>query len=95
MFKITINNKTKEYDKPIRVLELIKEEEKYKYYACKVNNRLRELTYIINRDTEVEFLTLSDYNAMLVYQNSLRYVLCMAIHKHFQIYHKDDRSFNR
>lgn len=80
MFKITINNKTKEYDKPIRVLELIKEEEKYKYYACKVNNRLRELTYIINRDTEIELLELNNYNAMDIYQNSLRYILCMAIH---------------
>ena len=80
MFKVKINNQIKEFDKPIRALELIDEKDKYEIFACKLNYRLRELTYIINRDTEVEFLTLSDYNAMLVYQNSLRYVLCMAIH---------------
>lgn len=80
MFKVKINNQIKEFDKPIRALELINEKDKHEIFACKINYRLRELTYIINRDTEVEFLTLSDYNAMLVYQNSLRYVLCMAIH---------------
>ena len=80
MFKVKINNQIKEFDKPIRALELIDEKDKNEIFACKLNYRLRELTYIINRDTEVEFLTLSDYNAMLVYQNSLRYVLCMAIH---------------
>ena len=80
MFKVKINNQIKEFDKPIRALELIDEKDKHEIFACKLNYRLRELTYIINRDTEVEFLTLSDYNAMLVYQNSLRYVLCMAIH---------------
>ena len=80
MFKVKINNQIKEFDKPIRALELINEKDKHEIFACKLNYRLRELTYIINRDTEVEFLTLSDYNAMLVYQNSLRYVLCMAIH---------------
>lgn len=79
IFKITINNETKFYDKPIRALELLPHDDN-NYYACKINYRLRELTYIINRDTELEFLDLSDYNAMLIYQNSLRYVLCMAIH---------------
>ena len=80
MFKIKINGIEKEYEKPVRALELIKEEDKYEYFACKINYRLRELTYIINRDTEIEFLDLSDYNTMGIYQNSLRYILCMAIH---------------
>ena len=80
MFKIKINNETKLFDKPVRALELIEKDKQGEYFACKINNRLRELTYIINRDTELEFLDLSDYNAMLLYQNSLRYVLCMAVH---------------
>ena len=83
VFKIKINDKVLEFEKPVRALELIKEEDKYEYYACKINYRLRELTYIINRDTEIEFLSLSDYNTMRIYQNSLRYVLCMAIHNLF------------
>lgn len=80
MFKIKINNKEIEFDKPIRALELIPNEDKYEYFACKINNRLRELTYIINRDTELEFLDLNNYNAMDIYQNSLRFILCMAMH---------------
>lgn len=83
MFRIKINNIEKEYDKPIRALELLSKEDKYEYFACKLNYRLRELTYIINRDTEIEFLDLSDYNAMGIYQNSLRFILCMAIHNLF------------
>ena len=55
MFKIKINNNELEFDKPVRALELLNEENKYRYFACKINNRLRELTYIINRDTELEF----------------------------------------
>ena len=67
MFKVKINNIEKEFDKPIRALELLSQEDKYEYFACKLNYRLRELTYIINRDTEIEFLDLSDYNAMGIY----------------------------
>ena len=80
MFKIKINNTELSFDKPVRALELIPNEDKYKYCACKINNRLRELTYIINRDTELEFLDLNDYNAIDLYQNSLRFILCMAMH---------------
>ena len=55
MFKIKINNTELSFDKPVRALELISNEDKHKYCACKINNRLRELTYIINRDSEIEF----------------------------------------
>ena len=48
MFKVKINNEIKEFDKPIRAMELISEEDKYEYFACTLNYRLRELTYIIN-----------------------------------------------
>ena len=80
MFKIKLNNTELSFDKPVRALELISNEDKYKYFACKINNRLRELTYIINRDSEIEFLDLNDYNAIDLYQNSLRFILCMAMH---------------
>ena len=80
MFKIKLNNTELSFDKPVRALELISNEDKFKYFACKINNRLRELTYIINRDSEIEFLDLNDYNAIDLYQNSLRFILCMAMH---------------
>ncbi len=80
MYKIKINNEVKTFDKPIRALELLPNHLEHDYYSCKINHRLRELTYIINRDTEIEFLDLSDYNSMLIYQNSLRFIFCMAVH---------------
>ena len=95
MFKIKINNNELEFDKPVRALELLTEENKYRYFACKINNRLRELTYIINRDTELEFLDLNEYNAMDIYQNSLRYVLCMAMHNLYPNAKVDINRFSR
>ena len=80
MFEVKINNEVRTFDKPVRAFELIDKKNEKKYFACTVNHRLRELTYIINNNAEVEFLDLSDYNAVLLYQNSLRYVLCMAVH---------------
>lgn len=82
MFKIKINNEEKEFDKPIRVLQLLPKR-KHGFYACKVNNRLRELTYILNKDSSVEFLGLENYDTMLIYENSLRYIFCMAVRNLF------------
>ncbi|MDR0832283.1 MAG: hypothetical protein LBM99_05250 [Bacillales bacterium] len=77
--KITVKDVVKEYDKPIRALDL-PEFNKGKNVACKINNRLRELTYIINKDSVVEFLELDNYEAMLIYENSLRFLICKAMH---------------
>lgn len=70
-------------DKKIRsnklaLIDLISDEDKTKYLAARVNNRLRELTYEIYYDCTVDFLDLNDYDACSVYERSLRYLFSMA-----------------
>ena len=47
--------------------------------AAKVNNRIRELSYEVYFDAEIEFLTTKDYDAVKIYETSLRYLVAMAM----------------
>lgn len=72
------NKKATIRSKNIVLLDLLKEEDKTKYYAARVNNRLRELTFEVHYDAKIDFLDLSDYDACFVYERSLRYLFSMA-----------------
>ncbi|MDE6946629.1 MAG: hypothetical protein K2P14_05555 [Anaeroplasmataceae bacterium] len=80
--KIVLNNKSMEVQEPIRISELI-EGNKYEYQAAKVNNRIRELDYIIDKDCTIELLSLTDTEAVTIYQSTLRYLIIMAAQKIF------------
>ena len=77
MIKILLNNKEYAFDHKLRVLDLL-ETKDYSVIACKVNNRIRELSFELHHDSEVEFLHLDDYEAVKIYEASLRYVFAMA-----------------
>lgn len=76
--KVTIKNQVYEYENKT-TLEEISNDFPGQYYCATVNNRLRELTYILDKDAEVEFLDISQYDSMKVYEASLRYLVAMAI----------------
>ncbi len=80
--KIKINNQIREVKEKTRVSELI-EGDKYQYQAARVNNRIRELDYLITSDSKVEFLSLSDSEAVTIYQSTLRYLIVMAVKRVF------------
>lgn len=80
MYKLIINKKELVFEKPIKLEELAKKLD-IEAYCAKVNNRLRELTYEIDKDCEIEFLNLKSTDSMSVYQSSLRYVIAMAINR--------------
>lgn len=80
--KIKLNNKLIEVDKKVRISELI-EGDKYQYQAARVNNRIRELDYVIDGDCEIQLLTLTDSEAMTLYQATLRYLVVMATKRVF------------
>ena len=44
-FTLNYLNTTKAFNKNVRLLDLIPEEDKKKYICARVNNRVRELTY--------------------------------------------------
>lgn len=77
MFTIKTNNKELVFDSEIRVNELIQDVNK-EFPVAKVNNRLRELSYKFNYDADVEFLTLENREAVLIYEISLRFLIAMA-----------------
>lgn len=76
-FKITINNKEVTFENKVKVLDIVGNN---KDYICAlVDNRVRDLNYEINKDAIVEPLTLSETEAVLIYDNSLRYIIAMAM----------------
>jgi uridine kinase len=81
MFKIKYLGKEQEFEKKVSLLSLLEPSVKYNYLAAKVNNRLRELTYEVNYDCEVEFLGFDNYNAIRVYETSLRYLVALAFER--------------
>lgn len=76
-FKITIDGKAKTYEKKVRLVDLIENDDK-SIICARVNNRLRELTYEVTENAKVEFLTVKDADAVRIYEASLRYVVAMA-----------------
>ena len=50
-------------------------------YVAKVDKRLRELSFVINKSCEVEFLDLTNSDSQRVYEATLRYVYAMALYR--------------
>lgn len=74
--KLSLNDKVRLYD-------LLEEAQRKSYQAAKVNNRIRELNYILSDDAEIEFIDLTDNDAVRIYQTTLRYLIAMATKKVF------------
>ena len=72
-------------------LSLLPENVKKNYFICLVNGRVRELTYPLAFDAEVEYLDLCNSEAGKVYEASLRYVIAMAFKN---LYPKASIRFN-
>ena len=76
-FKVIFNNTEKIYDKPVKVLDIVGDD---KEIVCAyVNNRVRELTYTIEKDSKVVALTCKDRDAKPTYESSLRFLVAMAM----------------
>ena len=75
---ITIGEKQLDVPQGTSVIDLI-EGDKFQYQAARVNNRIRELNYVIPGDAKVELLTLKDRESQTMYQSTLRYLIIMAV----------------
>ena len=82
MIKLIINNKEVSIDNKMSLEELAL---KYGYnaYCAKVNNRIRDLLYVVDKDCKIEFLDLMHVESMNVYSSSLRYLVAMAVNNIF------------
>lgn len=76
-FKVVFNEETKIFEKPVTVLDIVGNN---KDYICAyVNNRVRELTYTIDKDSTIQILTIKDTDAKWPYEASLRFLVAMAM----------------
>lgn len=80
MFEVKINNNTYSYNDK-QYLKDLAMTFKPNAVVAKVNNRLRELNYYINYSCEVELLDLTNFDAVRVYQTSIRYLVIMALER--------------
>ena len=80
--EITINNKTYTYSKDITLQEIYmehQEDHRYPIILAKENNRLRELSYKIKEDCEVEFLDLTSSEGNRSHINGLIFTIIYAV----------------
>lgn len=82
MFKVKVinNNQNLEFEDKITLKKLAKDLG-VEAYVARVNNRLRELDYYINYNCDVEFADLTSYDAVSVYETTLRYLVIMALER--------------
>ena len=76
-FTLKFHDQEKSFDKKVALLDLVDDPQK-EFVCAKVNNRIRELTYEVYYDADVEFLTIRDADAIPIYETSLRYLVAMA-----------------
>lgn len=91
MFKVIIEGKEYTYKDKITLVDIV-EKLGVEAYAASVNNTIRELNYYIDDDAEVRFLDLTDFEAVRIYETSLRYLVIMAIEN---LYPKAKIKFNQ
>ena len=75
-FTLKYCGQEKTFSKNVKLLDLVGDDKSI--ICAKVNNRLRELTYEVYYDANVEFLTVKDSDAIKTYESSLRFIMAMA-----------------
>ncbi len=78
--KVVVNQKEVTFEKALKLEEIAKNLKLEHVLAAKVDGRLRELSFCIKNDCEIEFIDHSDPDAIKIYESTLRYVVAMAVH---------------
>ena len=79
---ILVNDKEVSYKEGLRAIDLVENGNK-SVISCKINHKLRDLSYAINDGDKVDLLGLCDGDSIRVYEASLRYLVAMAAKKVF------------
>ena len=96
MFALTVNHDTHHFDRPV-VLKTLLDDPDHRFFLASVNGRLFELTAQIDYDATIEFLDLTQSEAVYTYEASLRYLVAMALYElypnaHFKFYFSVSRG---
>ncbi len=79
--KITYDNKTIEIDKPMKVIDILKDECNEQIIACKCNNEIRTLNYEVEKDSKIELIDASDRDGIKIYIRALMYIMAKAFYE--------------
>ena len=82
MFTITVKEDIHTFENRVR-LETISKLYPGTFFAAKVNNRLRELSYEVYFDANVQFLDHRFTDSFRIYATSMRYLISMAVSRIF------------
>lgn len=74
-----IQGKPYHYEHPVTLEQVAKDLSLFDVLAATINGRLRELSFILTKDAEIEFLKLDHPDAMRIYESTLRYIVAMAV----------------
>src|SRR5690554_8229659 len=91
MIVVKVKGPELKYDIPPMLQEISKDLKLENVLAAKVNQRLRELNYILTEDAEIEFLGFESSEGIKIYETTLRFVIAKAFHN---LYPKAKISFN-
>ncbi|MFA6830162.1 MAG: hypothetical protein WCR67_05635 [Bacilli bacterium] len=71
------------FSKGIFVSSLLKESDRKQFICCRINGRVKELSYAIPSDGRyiIEFLPMSDPESLKMYSASMRFLVCLAVNK--------------
>lgn len=89
--EISINQKLYTYQEPISLIKIKDDLGLKNILAASVNGRLRELSYVIEKSCDIEFLDFNSRDAIRIYESTLRYLVAMAMSR---IYPKAKLRFN-
>lgn len=78
-FTLKYSNKQETFNKKVSLLDLLPDNEKKNYICANVNNVIRSLDYELYYNAEITFLNTKDYQAIKIYETSLRFIAAMAI----------------
>ncbi len=81
--KLNVLDQTFTYDNPVTLEQVTRDLSLEDVLAATVNGRLRELTYVLTKDCDINFIGYESPDAIHMYEATLRYVIAMAVHRIF------------
>ena len=78
---IKVNGVEKEFVEGCKVIDFTNNDKNI--ISCKVDNKLRDLSYVLKDGSEVNLLGFDDDDSIRVYEASLRYLVVMAVKRAF------------
>ena len=78
-FKLRYLNQEKVFEDKVSLKSLLADN--HHFLCAKVNHRIRDLSYEVYFDANIEFLTILEQDAVRTYETTLRYLLSMAVHQ--------------